>query len=101
MEITCLPGASTEIVEFGITIEPKVDADGAICLAVKPLPNQPTVAAQLRHDIRNHLNSVTVGLRLLKDEYESGELEEAKETFESIQEHLKILNSHPALVRNP
>jgi hypothetical protein len=101
MEVTCEPDRTTEIPEFGIAIKASLGSDdSSICIDITQLEYQPTMAAQVRHDIRNHLNSVTVGLRLLKDEYESGELEEANETFDSIQEHLKILNTHEALVRS-
>lgn len=99
MEIQCTSGTAVDVPEFGVAIKPSLEGDSSIVINIDALDNQPAVAAQVRHDIRNHLNSITIGLRLLKDEYESGEFEEAHETFDSIQDHLRILNTYPALVR--
>ena len=101
MEIQCVPGCSVDVPEFGIAIEPTLNSDASLIrFVLTQLADQTAIAAQARHDIRNHLNSVTVGLRLLKDEFEAGETDEAGQTFEAILGHLKVLNSHPALVRS-
>ena len=54
---------------------------------------------QVRHDIRNHLQAISIGVRLLRDELTTGDTKDAEETFAMIQEHLAVLTEHPVLAK--
>lgn len=55
------------------------------------------LSSQTRHDLRNHLQAIAFGIRLLKEELEAGDRDSAALTFQELQEHLQYLDAHPAL----
>lgn len=55
------------------------------------------LSPQTRHDLRNHLQAIAFGIRLLKEELEAGDRDSAALTFQDLQEHLQYLDAHPTL----
>jgi len=58
---------------------------------VIPLPQN------LRHDLRNELNSISIALHLFKQEAEAGYFKDAEATFDKLVHHLEDLSSNPVL----
>ena len=56
--------------------------------------------ANLRHELRNKLNSVSIALHLFKQELEAGYHEDAEATFNKLVEHVEKLGSNQALSRD-
>jgi carbon storage regulator CsrA len=53
----------------------------------------------LRHELRNELNSISIALHLFKQELEAGYVEDAEATFEKLVEHLERISANKALSR--
>lgn len=53
--------------------------------------------AKVRHELRNQLNSLSIGLHLFKEEVEAGDHEDAQETFDKLVEHIENICENPAL----
>lgn len=51
----------------------------------------------LRHDMRNELNAISIALHLFKQESEAGYFEDAEATFEKLVQHLEKLGANQAL----
>ena len=58
------------------------------------------LSQQIRHDIRNHLNTISIGINLLGEELAAGDAADAAETLKMIQEHVGVLTGHPLFVRS-
>jgi carbon storage regulator CsrA len=53
----------------------------------------------LRHELRNELNSLSIALHLFKQELEAGYHEDAEATFEKLVKHLESLGSNRVFTR--
>jgi carbon storage regulator CsrA len=53
----------------------------------------------LRHEIRNELNALSIGLHMFKQEMEEGYSEDAEATFDKLVEHLERIGSNQVLSR--
>jgi carbon storage regulator CsrA len=53
----------------------------------------------LRHELRNELNSLSIALHLFKQELEAGYVDDAEATFEKLVQHLERISSNQALSR--
>ncbi|MGI9518979.1 MAG: response regulator [Pirellulaceae bacterium] len=53
--------------------------------------------AKLRHEFRNQLNALSIGLYLFKEEVDAGQHEDAEETFEQLVAHLEHICDNPSL----
>ncbi len=52
---------------------------------------------ELRHELRNQLNTLSLALHLFKQEIDSGRLQDAEETFEKLVEHFEQLSHNQLL----
>jgi carbon storage regulator CsrA len=52
---------------------------------------------ELRHELRNQLNTLSLALHLFKQEIDSGRLQDAEETFDKLVEHIEQLSQNEAL----
>lgn len=55
---------------------------------------------EVRHEIRNELHAVSVGLHLLREQYRAGLVAEADDTFHLVQDSLSRLDQHQVLQRS-
>ncbi len=53
--------------------------------------------AKLRHEFRNQLNALSIGLHLFKEEVAAGQHEDAQETFDLLVAHLEHICDNPSL----
>ncbi len=53
----------------------------------------------LRHELRNELNSLSIALHLFKQELEAGYVNDAESTFQKLVQHLERISSNRALSR--
>jgi hypothetical protein len=86
-------------------IEMGVDAPAGIVLAdVGQNTSETQVSGWLprdvRHDLRNELHAIRVGVDLLRDELLAGKSDEARLTFTEINEALERVERHPSLNPN-
>ncbi len=56
---------------------------------------------ELRHDLRNRLNTLSLALHLFKQEVDSGRIQDAEETFDKLVEHIEQLSQNQALAPPP
>jgi carbon storage regulator CsrA len=52
---------------------------------------------ELRHELRNRLNTLSLALHLFKQEVDSGRFQDAEETFDKLVEHIEQLSQNQAL----
>ncbi len=66
---------------------------------VKPAPRQHVIRLpqNLRHELRNQLNSLSIALHLFKQEIDAGYRRDAEATFERLVEHLERITRNEAL----
>jgi carbon storage regulator CsrA len=67
-------------------------------------PSQPRthvvrLPRELRHELRNQMNTLSLALHLFKQEIDSGHLQDAEETFEKLVEHIEQLSHNQLLSR--
>ncbi|RMF41282.1 MAG: response regulator [Planctomycetota bacterium] len=67
-------------------------ADDAEALNSSVLSELPTVPSELRHAIRNHLNTASLGLHLLHRKIESGELDQADSAIFRVFRELQAID---------
>lgn len=56
---------------------------------------------EVRHDIRNELHAISVGLHLYKEQAKAGTAEDAADTFQEIQAAIRRLDENEVLQRSP
>lgn len=56
---------------------------------------------EVRHDIRNELHSISIGLHLYQEQMRVGAAEDAKETFDEIMAAVRRLDENDVLQRKP
>ncbi len=68
---------------------------------VKPTPRVHVVRLpqELRHDLRNQLNSLSIALHLFKQELDAGYHEDAEATFDKLVAHVEQLSANEVLSR--
>ncbi len=87
-----------------------VDAPRDIVIVRDEIADDPNAAAQLRqqwlhlprevrHEIRNELHAISVGIHLYREQLKAGVEEEASETFSEIQEAIRRLDENDVLQR--
>jgi len=85
-----------------------IDAPRDIRIVRDEVAGDPTASARLReqwsrlpkevrHDIRNELHAISVGLHLYKEQFKAGTKEDAAETFQEIQAAIRRLDENEVL----
>jgi carbon storage regulator CsrA len=107
----CFPelGITVEIVRVkGSTVRLGIDAPTEVRImrdelmggAKDALPARTRVIRfpkELRHEIRNELNSISIALHLIKREVEAGHVEDFEATFDKLVEHIERISANQAL----
>ena len=69
------------------------------CDAARPAPRTHTIRlpSNLRHELRNQLNAVSIALHLFKQEVRAGRHEDAEHTFELLVNHIRRISENQIL----
>ncbi len=106
----CFPGLgiSVHILQVkGSTVRVGVDAPMEVRImrdelqddseSGKPRTHVVRLPRELRHELRNQLNTLSLALHLFKQEIDSGRFQDAEETFDKLVEHIEQLSQNRAL----
>ena len=96
-------GITLSLLEIhGSAVQIGVDAPSEILLAeigqtAEESVMQGWLPRDIRHDLRNELHAIRVGMDLVREEIAAGRSDEARETLSEINDALERVDKHPVL----